>query len=42
MGAHSFENVKVDIENDYLYIPGPLVHLCFYLHRKGLTLLISS
>ena len=40
MGAHSLENVKVHIENDYQYIPGPSVNLCFYLHLKGLTLMI--
>ena len=35
MGAHFLENVKAHIENDYLYVPGLLVHLCFYLHLEG-------
>ena len=33
MGFHSLENVKVHIENDYLYIPG-LKYIYVFIHMS--------
>ena len=37
MGAHFLENVKAHIENDYLYVPGLLVQLCFFNTSQGIN-----